>query len=142
MSLYQTFFDLTRLQMHLWDRVDKALRQQCGVTLARVEALLVVLRLGTCRVQDISRELSVTVGGTSKLIDRLEASGYCTRTPNPEDGRSSLVALTPAAAPLAERAQTVIERELQSALGDHTIDEELQQLGRQVGRLRRLLNDA
>jgi len=47
-----------------------------------------------CRVYDIATELSSTTGGTSKLVDRIEASGYCRRLPNPADRRSSLLELT------------------------------------------------
>lgn len=138
MGLYEMFFDLTRLEIHLWERVDLALRAGCGITLGRVEAMLVMRRLGTCRVQDVSRELSVTVGGTSKLVDRIEESGYCTRSPNPGDRRSSLIELTAAAGPLIERAEAVIEAALQASLGGHLADEELETLGRQLGRLRRI----
>ena len=80
-SRYEVFFNLTRLEIELWERVDQALRAECGVPLGRLEALLVLDRLGPCRVQDVSRELAITVGGTSKLIDRVEASGHCRRTP-------------------------------------------------------------
>jgi DNA-binding MarR family transcriptional regulator len=47
-------------------------------------------------VYDIAHELAITTGGTSKLVDRIEASGYCRRLPNPADRRSSLLELTPA----------------------------------------------
>lgn len=35
----------------------------------------VIARRGTCRVQDIADEMAITVGGTSKLVDRLESAG-------------------------------------------------------------------
>ena len=53
----------------------------------------VIARHGSCRVHDIADELSMTVGGTSKLVDRIEASGYCKRSPNPGDRRSSVIEL-------------------------------------------------
>lgn len=52
-----------------------------------------IVRRGACRVYDISAELSITVGGTSKLVDRIEASGYCGCCSNPDDRRSSLIEL-------------------------------------------------
>jgi DNA-binding MarR family transcriptional regulator len=42
-------------------------------------------RLSRCRVYDIAHELGITTGGTSKLVDRIEARGYCRRLPNPDD---------------------------------------------------------
>ena len=77
----------------------------------------VIARHGSCRVHDIADELSMTVGGTSKLIDRIEASGYCTRSPNPGDRRSSIVELTPAGNEALSRATAVFEDELRSQLG-------------------------
>jgi hypothetical protein len=46
-------------------------------------------------VFDIAEELSLTVGGTSKLVDRIEAAGHCVRRANPDDRRSSIIELTP-----------------------------------------------
>jgi DNA-binding MarR family transcriptional regulator len=136
MNLYEIFYDLTRLEMQLWDRVDAALRDAIDVPLGRFEALLVLRRLGPCRIQDISRELSLTVGGTSKLIDRLEATGLCTRTANPDDRRSSLITLTDQALPLLDDGEAVIESTLAALLGTTLPAEELTNLGTQLHRLR------
>jgi DNA-binding MarR family transcriptional regulator len=136
MSLYGIFYDLTRLEMQLWNRVDTALRATVDVPLGRFEALLVMRRLGPCRIQDVSRELSLTVGGTSKLVDRLEASGLCTRTANPDDRRSSLITLTDDAAPLLTQGEVVIESTLAALLGTTLPVEELTALGAQLHRLR------
>lgn len=138
MSLYDVFFDLTRLEIHLWDRVDRALRDECATPLGGIEAMLVMRRLGTCRVQDVSREMAITVGGASKLVDRLESAGHCVRKPNPDDRRSSLITLTALAGPLLDRADAVIEATLASALGEHLTADELAALASQLGRLRRL----
>ncbi|MGA1811123.1 MarR family transcriptional regulator [Frondihabitans sp. 4ASC-45] len=125
MSLYDVFFALTRVEIHLWDRVDEALRAEVDVPLGRFEALLVVRRLGPCRILDISRELVVTVGGTSKLVDRLEETGLCVRAPNPNDRRSSLITLSESAAAVLERGEAVIEATLRSHLGAHLGGDEL-----------------
>ena len=42
-------------------------------------------RLPGCRVYDIAGELGITTGGTSKLVDRIEADGRCRRLPNHAD---------------------------------------------------------
>jgi DNA-binding MarR family transcriptional regulator len=36
----------------------------------------------------------ITVGGASKVVDKVEAAGLCRRNPNPTDGRSNLIQLT------------------------------------------------
>ena len=136
MSLYGIFFDLTRLEMQLWDRVDMGLRAATDVPLGRFEALLVMRRLGPCRIQDISRELSLTVGGTSKLVDRLESTGLCTRTANPDDRRSSLITLSDQALPLLQEGEAVIESTLEVLLGGNIPVAELKLLGKQLHALR------
>jgi DNA-binding MarR family transcriptional regulator len=136
MSLYGIFYDLTRLEMQLWDRVDTALRAAVDVPLGRFEALLVMRRLGPCRIQDVSRELSLTVGGTSKLVDRLEATGLCARAANPDDRRSSLITLTDRALPLVEDGEAVIESTLRTLLGATLPAKDLTALGAQLHRLR------
>jgi len=48
----------------------------------------VMSKYPACRVFDIKEELSITVGGTSKLVDRIEAAGLCRRRANPDDRRA------------------------------------------------------
>jgi len=141
MVLYDMFFDLTRFEMHLWDRINDALRAEIDVPLGRFEALLVMRRLGPCRILDVSRELALTVGGTSKLVDRLEMSGLCIRMPNPADRRSSLIALNHKAGVIIDRGEAVIESTLQDSLSAHLTNEEIASLRSQLRALRRAIND-
>lgn len=55
-----------------------------------------VMAIGTLRVGDLSRALRITIGGASKLVDRIERAGLLARQPDPHDRRAALVALTPA----------------------------------------------
>ena len=111
-DFYPLFSALTRLETELWDAVDARLRQECGLPLGRYEAMVVLASLGACRVFDIAAALSITVGGASKLIDRVEAAGYCSRKMNPGDRRSSLLELTPAGATVVDQGRQVVEAEL------------------------------
>jgi DNA-binding MarR family transcriptional regulator len=91
------FFDqLVRFQIELWDAVDARLEADCGLSLGRFLPMRVIAGRSGCRVQDIARELAITIGGTSKVVDRLVAAGLCVRGANPDDKRSSLITLTPA----------------------------------------------
>ena len=74
-DFYPLFSTLTRLETELWDAVDARVRQECGLPLGRFEAMVVVSSLGMCRVFDIASALAITVGGASKLVDRVEAAG-------------------------------------------------------------------
>lgn len=111
-AFYPLFSALTRLETELWDAVDARLRAECGLPLGRYEAMVVVASVGACRVFDIASALSITVGGASKLVDRVEASGFCSRKMNPGDRRSSLLELTPAGATVVAQARQVVEAEL------------------------------
>ena len=92
----ELFSDLVRFETELWDAVDERLRTGVGLPLNWFEPMLVIDQLARCRVLDIAEALSITVGGTSKLVDRMESAGLCQRQPNPEDRRSSLITLTAA----------------------------------------------
>jgi DNA-binding MarR family transcriptional regulator len=111
-DFYPLFSALTRLETELWDAVDARLRQECGLPLGRYEAMVVLASLGACRVFDIAAALSITVGGASKLIDRVEAAGYCSRKMNPGDRRSSLLELSAEGTAVVEQGRHVVEDEL------------------------------
>ena len=70
-----------------------------------------------CRVRDIAEELANTIGGISKVVDRVAAAGYCRRRANPEDRRSSIVELTPIGQRLSARAEEVFAAKLESRIG-------------------------
>jgi DNA-binding MarR family transcriptional regulator len=58
-------------------------------------ALLSLLRFsGPMSPKDLNRYLAITSGGLTKSIDRLEAGRLVRRTPDPDDGRGTLVVLT------------------------------------------------
>ena len=130
------FSQLVRLETELWNAVEGRLRADFGVSLPVFEFLQVISRTLDCRVQDIAAELSITVGGTSKIIDRIEASGYCARSANPSDRRSSIIKLTPAGKRLLPRLTAAVDDELRSRLGTGVADRSLIQLTKTLTRLR------
>jgi MarR family transcriptional regulator, organic hydroperoxide resistance regulator len=130
------FSELVRLETELWNAVEGRLRSDFSVTLPVFEFLQVISRTPDCRVQDIAAELSITVGGTSKIVDRIEASGYCTRSANPSDRRSSIIKLTPTGKRLLPRLTAAVDDELRSRLGTGVADRSLIQLTKTLTRLR------
>ncbi|MGC0370478.1 MarR family winged helix-turn-helix transcriptional regulator [Microbacterium sp. SLBN-111] len=44
---------------------------------------------------DVASHLRISTASTTKLLDRLEASGHLVRRPHPSDGRARVVVLTP-----------------------------------------------
>ncbi|HEY7629179.1 MAG TPA: MarR family transcriptional regulator, partial [Thermoleophilaceae bacterium] len=104
-DLPSLFADLVRLEIELWDAVEARLRTELDVGLGTAQTLGVVAEVQDCRVHDIVRNLSITVGGASKTVDRLERHGLVARQPHPTDRRSSVITLTPEGAKTHAKAQ-------------------------------------
>jgi DNA-binding MarR family transcriptional regulator len=135
-ELPRLFSDLIRFETELWNAVDSRLRAEFDLPLARFEPMQVIERVPGCRVYDIAAELSITVGGTSKLVDRIEAAGHCRRVANPFDRRSSLIELTAAGRRLLVKAAKVFEEELQARIGSVVSSRQLEQFGTTLDKLR------
>jgi len=130
------FNDLIRLEIELWNAADARLKSEFGLPLAHFEPMSVIDRIPGCRVYDIANELGITTGGTSKLVDRIEASGYCRRLPNPDDRRSSLLELTDEGRRLLAQAGAALDEELQRRLGSALPERTLRQFASTLTRLR------
>ena len=96
----------------------------------------VIARVPGCRVVDIVKALSSAVGGTSKLIDRIERAGLCRRLPNPSGGRSSIVTLTPEGVRVLDAARPTFDDGLQRLVGTCRKPWELAQFSELPARLR------
>jgi DNA-binding MarR family transcriptional regulator len=124
-DLERLFSDLVRVETRLWNLLEARLQSELGLTLGRFETMAVLGRRGRCRAQDIAAELGITLSGTSKLLTRIEGAGHCVRAANPDDGRSSLIELTPhGRATLAEArglVQTELAEHLDAALSPQAV---------------------
>jgi DNA-binding MarR family transcriptional regulator len=110
--------DLIRLEIALWDRVNTRLQESHELPLAFFEPLLLISRApgGSMRVGDLAQRLRITVGGTSKLVDRIERTGLIAREPDPDDRRASRAALTTAGKRKLTVAVKTYEAEVSSIL--------------------------
>jgi DNA-binding MarR family transcriptional regulator len=76
-------------------------------------ALLSLLRFsGSMSPKQLNRYLAITSGGLTKSIDRLEKGRLVRRTPDPDDGRGTLVVL-------AKQGERLVERVLGADLEAH-----------------------
>ncbi|MEZ0108486.1 DNA-binding MarR family transcriptional regulator [Catenulispora sp. EB89] len=102
--------ELTKRVLILAGRLDAATRAELpalGLTVAAYDVLLTLRRAGApyrLRSNELTQDLLLSTGGTSNVINRLAADGLVHREPDPADGRSTLVRLTPEGVALAERA--------------------------------------
>jgi MarR family transcriptional regulator, organic hydroperoxide resistance regulator len=135
-GLLDLFHQLIRFETELWNGVDVRLRAEFGLPLSRLEPMQVIARRPSCRVYDIAEELSITIGGTSKLVDRIEGAGYCVRRANPDDRRSSIIELTVSGRRVLAKAAKVLEDELQIRIGSAVPERSLQQFYSALVKLR------
>ena len=136
-DLKEVFNDLVRLEIELWNTLDARVRDEFGISMGSFDTMGVIGRITPCRVYDVARELGITVGGASKVVDRLEAARLCGRRANPDDRRSSIVELTPAGVTLLAEATTVFESELQARVGSVLSPTALRQFSASLAKLRR-----
>jgi DNA-binding MarR family transcriptional regulator len=138
-DLAGVFRDLVRLETDLWNRVDARVHHEHGLPLAWLEVMQVISTTPGCRVLDVAEALFITVGGASKVVDKVEARGWCRRRPNPSDGRSSLIELTERGNRLLAAAKVTFDRALAADLGCAVPTAELAGLSDTLGRVRRHL---
>ena len=141
-DLTLVFSDLVRYQIRLYNAVGERLRAEHGLSAGQFEFLRVIAGRDDCRVNDLAREIAITVGATSKAVDRLEAAGWVSRRPNPANRRSSLLALTDDGRRLLDAARPTVEHELQTWLAGPIDAAALSQLGAALAQLRQTMQDA
>ena len=124
-------------------RTNRRLRQEGGGQLSPTlsAALGTIGRHGPLTPSELAERERVQRPTATRLLARLEAPGYVSRTPDPADGRSSLVALTPAGRTLLEQARgrkdAYLARRLRTLSG-----EERATLRRAAEILERMLDEA
>ncbi|MEU0089874.1 MarR family transcriptional regulator [Kribbella sp. NPDC006257] len=116
-DLRRLYREIVSLEIELWTGIEERLRTEFDLPLTSFEILQLLRLKPGRRIQDIAEEFSITVGGTSKVVDRLETAGLCERRANPNDRRSSIVELTPAGRKLVDKAMKVFEAELELRIG-------------------------
>ena len=87
---------IMRIQQELLSRIDGEL-QSFGLTFARYEVLMLLefTRKGYLPLGKIGERLQVHPASVTNVVQRLTDDGFVRRIPNPDDGRSTLAAITP-----------------------------------------------
>lgn len=138
----QLLDDLVRVEVRLYTLLDARLRGRHGHGLGRVDLLRTVAEIPGCRVSDVVRRLGITVGAASKGVERQVRDGLVRRDANPEDGRSSFLALTPEGRRVLDEALPTLDREVAAVLhGTGVPDGDLAHLARVLAAVRGALED-
>ena len=96
--------------------------RQFGLTLAQFEALAHIRNFQPITQTDLARGLTVTGGGISRMLTRLEAEGLISRQ---QDWKTKHISLTEEGVELLERAYPS-QLEQQASLFDEVLDEDEQ----------------
>lgn len=90
--------------------------EACGLSAPKLLALQRLVEAGdSLPMGQLAERLSCVKSNVTQLVDRLEADGFVTRAPDPNDRRSKLAVITAAgrkAYAEGARVQTAVEREL------------------------------
>ncbi|MCQ8187136.1 MarR family winged helix-turn-helix transcriptional regulator [Streptomyces rugosispiralis] len=83
----------TALQ-HLLPALRSARGEHGDLTPSRQAALAALAAHGSMRISTLATRLGIALPTTSRMVELLDAAGWIERTPDPEDRRASLIALT------------------------------------------------
>ena len=136
------FDDLVRCETRLYNAIGESLRTEHGITAVPFEILRYLRGHPGSRVADVAAYFAAGIGAISKSVDRLEASGYVTRLPNPADGRSSLISLTTSGAALVAEAERTFNDRLDELIAPVVSAEQFQAARTALAALRRALEHA
>jgi DNA-binding MarR family transcriptional regulator len=94
--------DLLRRNQVLNQMLDEAAAEYLGVNTTDARAIDVVHQAGRITAGDLARELRLSTGAVTTIVDRLERAGYARRISDPDDRRRVLVEVTPAVRKVSE----------------------------------------
>jgi len=102
---------IMRIQQELLARIDDEL-QEFQLTFARYEVLMLLefTRAGRLPLGKIGERLQVHPASVTNVVQRLADDGLVDRSPNPDDGRSTLAAITADGAAIALAATEHLNR--------------------------------
>jgi MarR family transcriptional regulator, multiple antibiotic resistance protein MarR len=112
------FDDLVRCETRIYNALNDALRQRHGIVTSQFEFLRFIRDHPNTRVADIAANFAIGIGATSKAMDRLESKGLLQRLPNPDDRRSSLLALSAGGTRLADEAEATFDASMAAFAAD------------------------
>jgi len=87
----------------LTQMLDEAAADWLGINLTDGRAIDVIDQHGRITAGELAKELRLSTGAVTTLVDRLERAGYARRLPDPEDRRRVLIEVTPIVHELSEQ---------------------------------------
>ena len=136
-ALITTFGRLIEVHGRLERRLGAELEARCDLPLAWFEVLVRLARSdgGQLTMGALAEQVTLTTGGVTRLVDRMEAAGYVARLPCPTDRRVAYAAITKAGRRKLAEAAEVHGANLRETF-DGFSERELTVLDRLLDRLR------
>lgn len=136
-ALITTFGRLVEAQSRLERLLGAQLETRCDLPHAWFEVLVRLGRsdAGRLTMGSLAEQISLTTGGVTRLVDRMESAGYVERVPCPADRRVSYAALTDAGRTKLDEAAPVHAANLRTVFAALS-DEERETLDVLLDRLR------
>lgn len=106
MSREETIYEIIRLvraNQVLTDLLDERASEYLGINRTDARALDVIDQKGRITAGELARELRMSTGAVTTVVDRLERAGYARRIPDTEDRRRVLIEITPVVQKSAEK---------------------------------------
>jgi DNA-binding MarR family transcriptional regulator len=121
------FLDASARMHHL---LEEALQAEVGVSRSWFDLLLNIAESPDQRliIGELGRRLSLTSGGVTRFVDRIEAAGLVTRQPSATDRRALYVAFTDRGRRILTRGVEVNRRIYEQAFAARLSPEELKTL--------------
>lgn len=94
----QAWFTFLQAHAAVTEGLGDELRERAGLAMSEYEVLLHLDRAsgGKLRMADLAASVLLTASGTTRAVDRMEREGLVHRAQDPDDGRATLVSLSPA----------------------------------------------
>jgi len=139
----ETFGHLVGAHATLTRRLSVQLESEHGLTMTEYEVLLLLSREEehSMRRVDLSREVRLSPSGITRMLDRLEATGLVEKGSCPKDARVTYAVLTDAGMEKLRECAPDHMGEIERLIGERLSDDEIESLGRLLGRLSDLDDD-
>lgn len=135
--LITTFGRLVEAYSRLEQRLGQAMESDTGLPHAWFEVLIRLARSadGQLTMGALADEIALTTGGVTRLIDRMQKTGYVERRPCPTDRRISFAAITDSGREVLDRAAPQHAQNLREIFADFS-EQDLSTLDELLDRIR------
>jgi DNA-binding MarR family transcriptional regulator len=116
-------FALLRRNQVLTQMLDEAAAEYLGINTTDGRAIDLIDQAGRITAGDLARELRLSTGAVTTIVDRLERAGYARRVADPGDRRRVLIEVTPRVQKISQDIYGPPEQA--TAFADGFTDEEL-----------------